>query len=72
MEALDVENMVSVEELQEIIEKDGTAEKDVKYDLMKEKLYELIVEKKKVPFKDLVNQHFNLPVDRVSRLIDML
>ena len=39
---------------------------------MKEKLYELIVEEKKVPFKDLIDQHFSLPVDRVSRFLDML
>lgn len=39
---------------------------------MKEKLYDLIVKQKKVKFHDLVNQHFSLPVDRVSRFLDML
>jgi len=65
---------VTTEELQDIIDKNSDKEedKDLSYTIMKEKLYDLIVEQKKVPFKDLINQHFSLPVDRVSRFLDML
>lgn len=74
IEALDVQNIVTTEELQDIIDKNSDKEedKDLSYTIMKEKLYDLIVEQKKVPFKDLINQHFSLPVDRVSRFLDML
>ena len=65
---------MTTEELQDIIDKNSDKEedKDLSYTIMKEKLYDLIVEQKKVPFKDLINQHFSLPVDRVSRFLDML
>ena len=39
---------------------------------MQEKLNYLIIKEKKVSFTDLMNQHFNLPVDRVSRILFML
>ena len=42
------------------------------YCIMKEKLYDLIVNEKKVKFHNLVSQHFSLPLDRVSRFLDML
>ena len=74
LEALDVQDIVSEDDLRDIIEKNCKSkdEKDLSYAVMKEKLYEHIVEHKKASFNDLVHTHFSLPVDRVSRLIDML
>ena len=74
MEALDVQNFVTEDELRDIIEKNSTSkkDKDLSYAVMKEKLYDLIINVKKVPFKDIVHTYFSLPVDRISRLLDML
>ena len=74
LEALDVQNIVTVDELRGIIEKNSKSkkDKDLSYAVMKEKLYDLIVNVKKIPFKEVVHTYFSLPVDRVSRLLDML
>ena len=74
IEALDIQNHVSEDDVQSIIDENAEEEKpkELKYSVMKEKLFELIKNIKKVPFKNLVNQHFSLPVDRVSRFMDML
>ena len=55
MEAIDIENIVSVEEMEAIINQNSPKEQAMRYAIMKEKLFELIIEKKAIPFRDVVH-----------------
>ena len=74
VEALELEDFVSDDEVLEIIQdlNSGEEVKEAPYNILKEKLYHLIVEKKKLPFGKLVNQHYSLPLDRVTKFLEML
>ena len=55
MEALDIQNYISKEELQNLIDENGkTDSKEISYDFLKEKLFDLLIKVKKINFKDLV------------------
>ena len=74
LEALEIEEFVEEEDvlnmIQEVV---GESDKmEVSYKILKEKLYEFIVKVKNQPFSSLVKVHYSVPVDRVSKFLDML
>jgi len=44
----------------------------VPYLTMLELLMEFLINIKKVDFKGLIDQHFSLPIDRISRFLNMI
>ena len=42
------------------------------YAILKDLIYDLLVNQKNLPFSELYNLHFSLPVERISKLLDML
>jgi len=44
----------------------------VSYHDLKEKLLEFLINVKNLKFKDLIEQHFCIPIDRISRFLNMI
>ena len=67
MEALNVDDDVSEEEVLEVLEQKwkDQQKKEMQYSLFKELLFELMVYTKKISFSKLVHQYYSLPVDRI-------
>lgn len=42
------------------------------FSVFKEKLFSLLVDIKRLPFSKLAHQYYSLPIDRISKLYNML
>ena len=74
LETLNVEDVVSEEEVLEMLQErwKGEPERQMQYSQFKEILFDLLVYTKKIPFSKLVHQYYSLPVDRIQKLYNML
>ena len=45
---------------------------EIRYNKLKEQLLSYLINVKGIKFKELIDQHFSLPIDRISRFLKMI
>ena len=67
LEALHLTSHISEEDASKLLTQDSLGYEDFKISLYKE-----LVEVRSIPFTELINSHFSIPVDRISKFLKML